>query len=124
MPGNTTRAILLKAVVMLARGLHRRRTQTDMMNMVSHGRRAVRRVVAIGLDSVKATLLSKWIDAGALPEIAAVTEASARGRLVGTIGYTAETPWTNVLTACWPTSTACWTPLNYSSDYRGEEIGA
>jgi predicted AlkP superfamily phosphohydrolase/phosphomutase len=84
----------------------------------------MKRVVAIGLDSADAALLSKWIDAGALPEIAALMKASAHGRLNGTSGYTAETPWTTVLTGCWPKTTGYWTPLKYSPDYRVEEVQA
>jgi len=84
----------------------------------------VRRVVAIGLDSADAALVSKWTDAGVLPEIAALMKASAHGRLEGTSGYTAETPWTTVLTGCWPKTTGYWTPIKYSPDYSVKEVAA
>lgn len=83
-----------------------------------------KKVVAVGLDSADYALIKKWVDAGELPEIAALWATSARGQVCGATGYTAETPWTVFLTGCWPETTGYWSPGKFHVDYRVEEVEA
>lgn len=85
---------------------------------------ASRRVIGIGLDSAEFELVTRWAEAGYLPNIRRVMRAGTVGELRGVRGYTAETPWTTCLTGCRPETTGYWSCIKYTPDYQVREIDA
>jgi predicted AlkP superfamily phosphohydrolase/phosphomutase len=75
-----------------------------------------RRVVAIGLDGASLELVERWMDAGALPALAALRAQGAWGRLRNIEFHRTEAPWITFLTGCLPTRTGEWGHSDYHPD--------
>lgn len=93
-----------------------------------------KRLIAIGMDSMDHTLMSRWMEAGELPTLQKFFANSVFAKAHGSPdptsgkghkGYTAETPWTIFFTGCWPTTTGYWSPASFKADrYEVEEVQA
>ena len=51
------------------------------------------RLLVIGLDAPEPSLIESWIDAGALPTLAAIRRNGASGRLASTAEWSPGSPW-------------------------------
>lgn len=82
-------------------------------------------VIAIGLDAADPTIMEQWMAEGHLPNITAVRDRGAYGRLENLEYYRAETPWTTFLTGVSPTKTGYWSPIKFHPDrYEAELVEA
>ncbi|MEO1153537.1 MAG: alkaline phosphatase family protein [Pseudomonadota bacterium] len=71
-------------------------------------------LIVLGLDAADPALLETWIDAGHLPNLEAIINRGAYGRLETFDWYRAELPWTTFLTGAAPEETGYWAPIKYS----------
>lgn len=83
------------------------------------------RVVALGLDAAEPWVVDRMLDAGAMPNLAALRERGARADLENTLAYRAEVPWTQFATGVPPKDSGYWTMVSFDpSDYAVWEHGA
>ncbi|MEM9482888.1 MAG: alkaline phosphatase family protein, partial [Cyanobacteria bacterium P01_F01_bin.116] len=74
------------------------------------------KVLAIGLDAADPDVVEGWLKQGHLPNLQALIETGAYGRLTNVDFHRAEVPWTAFLSGCLPEKTGYWTPVNFRPD--------
>lgn len=83
------------------------------------------RVVGIGLDAANWELISELIDAGGLPNLAALRSRSLWCPLVGDLAYRAELPWTRFTTGHTGAENGYWSTVDFDPEhYDAFESGA
>ena len=78
-----------------------------------------RRVVAIGLDATSPDVLSRWMDAGRLPNCAALRARGAFAIVDNVRYYRTETSWLTFLTGALPAETGEWGHVDYDAATYG-----
>ena len=59
-------------------------------------------VLMIGMDAAESTLLERWMEEGALPNLRAMRDRGAFGRLKSTAQWLVGSPWPSFYTSTWP----------------------
>lgn len=85
---------------------------TDRKGVRAGGRS---RVLAIGLDSAEPSLLDEYMRRGYLPTLARLRRQGVQARLDNFDLFSAETPWTTIVTGCSPRTLGYWSPLRFSA---------